>query len=343
MGTHGVSRREALGRFAGAAGVSLLGSLTGGQRPLLAKEDRKDERLIDTHFHLAHPRLPGVPDEFAAPDKKTRLAPFDPAKDPDGAKLLAKLIQAEMKTAGVGRVLCMPRAEVSDKDPLGIKEIVAMQGLVEGVKLCPVGFVHPERFDEDHLKLVEAALEKGQVKALKVYLGYLRYGPDHVGYRPYYKLADKYKLPVVFHTGDTYSTKALLKYAEPKLIDEVAVDHPNADFVLAHFGNPSITDAAQVVYKNKNVYADLSGILVGDADAYKKYAEEGILDRAVSRIKQGIEFTESPHKFMFGSDWPLSPVAVYMGFVEKMFPKKHHPAVFRDTAAKLFFKEEPPK
>src|SRR5205814_835209 len=134
-------------------------------------------------------------------------------------------------------------------------------------------------------------------------------------YRPYYKLAAKFKTPVVFHTGDTYSAQAKLKYTHPRLIDEVAVDFPDTKFVIAHFGNPWITDAAEVVYKNDNVWADLSGILIGDAADFAKMAASGVLERAVKRIKQGIEYTEKPDKkFMFGSDWPLSPLAAYRAF-----------------------------
>src|SRR5206468_12446916 len=125
----------------------------------------------------------------------------------EGAARLAKVIEGEMKAAGVAQALCMPRHEVSDKDPLGIKEIEALAALVRGPQLHPVGLAHPERFDRDHLARVEEVLKQGKVKALKVYLGYLHYGPYHVGYRPYYKLAAKFKTPVVFHTGDTYSAQ----------------------------------------------------------------------------------------------------------------------------------------
>lgn len=338
MPEHPVSRREALRYFGAAAAAPLLGAFAGIRTPVLAANDQASESLIDTHFHLVNPRLPGVPESIPAPDKKTQLAPFDPATNPKGAQQLAKVIEQEMKAAEVGQALCMPRHEVSDKDPLGIKEVEGMVSVVQGVKLHPVGFIHPERFDRDHLALVEGVLKQGKVKALKVYLGYLHYGPYHVGYRPYYKLAAKYNTPVIFHTGDTFSDKAKVKYAHPKLIDEVAVDFPDTKFVLAHFGNPWITDAAEVVYKNKNVWADLSGILIGDGEAFKKMAKDGVVERAVNRIKQGIEYTESPEKFMFGSDWPLSPVAVYREFIEQLFAKKHHQSVFRDNAKFVFFK-----
>ena len=73
----------------------------------------------------------------------------------------------------------------------------------------------------------------------------------------------KYHLPVIFHTGDNWSTTAKVKYAHPLRMDEVAVDHPEVRFVLAHFGNPWLIDAAEVVFKNPNVWADLSGLFVG--------------------------------------------------------------------------------
>ena len=56
-------------------------------------------------------------------------------------------------------------------------------------------------------------------------------------------------------------------------MDEVAVDHPTREFVLAHVGNPWLTDAAEVVYKNLNVWADLSGLVVGDAEVVRRTTE----------------------------------------------------------------------
>ncbi len=337
MPQHTVSRRELLRCLGAAAATPLLGGVASRWAPVLAADGPDVGPFIDTHVHLVNVRLPGVPESLLTPDKKTRLAPFDAVENPRGAQQLASVIQAEMETAKVGQALCMPRHEISDQDPLGIKEIEALSGLVSGVQLHPIGFAHPERFDCDHLALVEAVLKQGRVKGLKVYLGYLHYGPNHVGYHPYYKLAAQYHTPVIFHTGDTYSAKAKVKYAHPRLIDEVAVDFPDTRFVLAHFGNPWITDAAEVVYKNRNVWADLSGILIGDAESFRKSAQDGALERVVNRIKQGIEYTEAPEKFLFGSDWPLAPVAVYREFIEQLFPKNLHPAVFRDTAQHVFF------
>jgi predicted TIM-barrel fold metal-dependent hydrolase len=285
--------------------------------------------IIDTHMHVVNSKIPGVR------AKKVPLAPFGKA-DAAGMKRLVKRIEEEAKKAGVSHALCMPRFEVSDKDPLGIQETLAVAKLVREPTLHPVGLVHPERFDRDHLERVEEVLKQKKVKALKVYLGYLHYEPNCRAYRRYYKLAAKHKIPVIFHCGDTYSDTAKVKYAHPLKIDEVAVDFPETRFVLAHFGNPWIMDAAQVVYKNKNVWADLSAILIGDAEEFATMKKEGVMDRAAKRTKEGIEYTETPEKFLFGSDWPLAPIAVYREFVRSLFPTKYHAAVFGGTAKALF-------
>jgi predicted TIM-barrel fold metal-dependent hydrolase len=64
--------------------------------------------------------------------------------------------------------------------------------------------------------------------------------------------------------------------------------------------------------------------------------KEGALDRAVKRIREPIEYTEAPERFLFGSDWPLTPMAVYRDFVRRLFPDGLHAAVFGGTARALF-------
>ncbi len=320
-----LSRREALLAF----GSTLASSASASLFVTAADDKQVDNSLIDTHVHLVKSRLPG------ALDKTVPLGPFDKG-DADGPRRLAKTLQAEAQAAGVGQALCMPRFQVSDKDPLGIQDTLGLIELVRGPKLHPVGLAHPERFDQDHLDRVAEVLKEGKVKALKAYLGYLKYEPLSPGYRLYFKLAAKYKIPVIFHCGDTYAKSAKVKYSHPLKIDEVAVDYPDTKFVIAHFGNPWLLDAAQVAYKNENVWVDLSAVVIGDADAFAKKEKDGLLDGEVRRLKEAITYTEAPEKFMFGSDWPLSPMVVYRDFVRRLFPEKHHAAVFGGTAKKLF-------
>jgi predicted TIM-barrel fold metal-dependent hydrolase len=183
---------------------------------------------------------------------------------------------------------------------------------------------------------VETVLRSGQVRALKGYLGYLHFAPDHPGYVPYYELAARHDVPFVFHTGDTYSPRAELRFAHPLLVDDVAVDHPNVRFVLAHLGNPWLTEAAEVVYKNINVWADLSGLVVGTAAEFvAEERREMILDTARA-VERAFRYAERPNRFLYGSDWPLAPMLAYRNFIRSAVPEAYHPQVFEDNARILF-------
>lgn len=262
--------------------------------------------------------------------------PYSWVQQPGGLERLGKHIGDEFSAAGVTHALCMPSSEISDADPLGIAATLRHAEHVRGVKLHPIGIAHPERYDLDHLRRVEAVLEQGQVKALKVYLGYLHHEPYSVGYRPYFRLAAKYRVPIIFHTGDTNSRVAKVKYAHPLPLEEIAVDFPHAQFVLAHFGNPWTLDAAQVVYKNPNVWVDLSAFLIGTTADFARMEAVGTIERTVRRVQEAIEFAEADDRFMFGSDWPLAPIGAYRDFVAQLFPPEQRRAVFADNAKRLF-------
>jgi len=128
--------------------------------------------------------------------------------------------------------------------------------------LLPVGGINPYTIEEEALKRIGAGLESGELKGLKIYLGYYPKPPDDDAYKHVYEVAGKHGAPVILHTGDTYSINAKVRFAHPLPVDDVAVDFRQVNFVLAHLGNPWTIDSAELLYKNPNVYADLSGFLV---------------------------------------------------------------------------------
>jgi uncharacterized protein len=193
--------------------------------------------------------------------------------------------------------------------------------------------INPYNLDSYALQELEKTLHNPRVVGIKIYLGYYPfYAYDEV-YQPVYKLASKYELPVVFHTGDTYSERGLLKYSHPLTLDEVAVEHRNINFMMAHFGDPWTLDGAEVVYKNRNMYADLSGLVVGTADDIKRYKDS---PRFFNHLKHALTFTDNYQKFLFGTDWPLVPIKPYIEFIKEIIPVEHHEDVFYKTALKVF-------
>lgn len=180
---------------------------------------------------------------------------------------------------------------------------------------------------------VAERLRAGTHHCVKIYLGYVpRYATDSA-YEPVYALAAEYDVPVVFHTGDTYSSRAKLKYAHPLAIDEVAVDHPAVDFVIAHAGYPWIETAAEIAYKNPNVFIEASAFMVGDASTE---ADRWLKQFVVEPIAWIFGYIEDPTKLMFGSDWPLVDMASYVEVYRRAIPREHWQAVFHDNAVRVF-------
>jgi predicted TIM-barrel fold metal-dependent hydrolase len=275
--------------------------------------------MIDTHIHVVPPNLPGV----GALSPVLRGA----------TEHVVRILREQMDQAGMKIALAMGSLPTPD-DPLGIGRTLEIAEAVPG--LYPIGVIDPERIDSPHLSAVEGLLKTGQVMALKAYLGYVHRFPADPGYRPYYDLAERYKVPVVFHTGDTYSPFAKLKYAHPINIDEVAVDHPKVRFVMAHVGNPWMLDAAEVVYKNVNVWVDLSGLLLGDTVESNDAEQLDERREVVERIQKAFRYAQRPNRFLYGSDWPLAPMAAYRDFIREAIPTEYHDLIFTENAQLVF-------
>jgi uncharacterized protein len=126
-----------------------------------------------------------------------------------------------------------------------------------------------------------------------------------------YDICTELKVPVMIHCGDTFATNAKLKYAHPLNVDEVATDNPDLKIIICHLGNPWILDCQEVLYKNQNVYADISGLFFGPTTEYYE-------KKLIERIKELLSYTSSPHHLLFGTDWPISDVRTSFKLVDKL-------------------------
>jgi uncharacterized protein len=136
---------------------------------------------------------------------------------------------------------------------------------------------------------------------------------------------------VMIHCGDTYSKHAKVRQAHPLLVDDIAVDYPEVRFVICHLGNPWFQDAAEVLYKNDNVYADISGLTLGEFHyEFERYM--------VQRVRDMISYMGDPGKqLMYGTDWPLAGMRTYRRFFDSLeLPGDAKEGMAWRTAAKLF-------
>jgi predicted TIM-barrel fold metal-dependent hydrolase len=236
---------------------------------------------------------------------------------------------AHMERAGIDHAVVLTSYKLANNRP-HVDQVIKLLGddpritIIEGLRWRSDG----ERTD---LYRLEQRIRKGQVKGIKLYPGYDRYAITDPSLESVFRIAAKYQVPVMIHTGDTYSKQAKVRQAHPLLVDDVAVDYPDVKFIMCHLGNPWFQDAAELLYKNDNVYGDISGLTLGDFQSkFERYM--------LQRITDMLSFMGDPaRQLMFGTDWPLVGMKSYVQFFNglELSPAQRECVAWR-TAAKLF-------
>jgi predicted TIM-barrel fold metal-dependent hydrolase len=178
---------------------------------------------------------------------------------------------------------------------------------------------------------LEERIRDGRVRGIKLYPGYDQYPINDPSLESVFRIAAKYAVPVMIHAGDTYSKQAKVRQAHPLLIDDIAVDYPDVSFVMCHLGNPWFQDAAEVLYKNDNVCADISGLTLGDfTHEFERFV--------VRRLQEMITYMGDPgRQLLFGSDWPLVRMGPYVKFLDGLkISADQKENIAWKTAARLF-------
>lgn len=234
----------------------------------------------------------------------------------------------QMDAAGVDHAVVISSYKVDHDRPSAeeLMEVLAMDSrttLVEGLRWR--GDVRTDLFG------LEERIRDGLVKGIKLYPGYDLYPINDPSLETVFRVAAKHDVPVMIHTGDTYSKTAKVRMAHPLLVDDIAVDYPDVKFVMCHLGNPWFMDAAEVLYKNDNVYADISGLTLGEFTYdFERYV--------AMRLKEMISYMGDPEKqLMYGSDWPLVEMKPYVKLLGELeFTDEQLEHVSWRTAAELF-------
>lgn len=173
---------------------------------------------------------------------------------------------------------------------------------------------------------------------IKLYPGYNAVYPNDKRHWPLFELAKAYKVPVVIHSGDTSWSKSHLKYSHPLHIDDCAADFPETRFVIAHCGCPWFRDACEVGGKNPNVAIDLSGMVAGNPPEAVLYHDCG---GVWQDLRTWLNYMGDFSRLMYGSDWPLPNIPMYIKLMSSIIPEKHHEAFFYKNALRIFKRIKP--
>ncbi|MCC5831007.1 MAG: amidohydrolase family protein [Phycisphaeraceae bacterium] len=232
-----------------------------------------------------------------------------------------------MDRHGVDMALVLTSYKVNEYRP-STRQVVEV--LREHDNLHCVAGISYLSYREKDLREIADFLSDGLVKGLKLYPGYEPFYPYDKRCQVLYDLALEFDVPVMIHTGDTYSPQAKVRYAHPLAIDDVAVDNPGLKLVLCHLGNPWIRDCMEVIYKNAHAYADVSGLALGHfQERFERYM--------VQQVHDMILYAGEPKYLLYGTDWPLCDMGSYLKFVRSFeFSAEHFERVLWRNAAELF-------
>lgn len=233
-------------------------------------------------------------------------------------------LKAEMSRHGVDYALVLSSYKVNEERPsvhqiLEVVEDDPRIGVVAGVS-----YYHYTARDLADLRVL---LRAGHIKGLKLYPGYEAFYVHDPRMRVIYELAADFQVPVMIHTGDTYAPEGKVKYAMPLEVDEVAVDFRDVTFVICHLGNPWVTDAMEVIYKNENVVGDISGLTLG---AFEERFEKFMRDQ----VNEVLTFAGNPSYILYGTDWPICDMGSYIRFVRNfdLTPEEMEMILWRNAA-----------
>lgn len=214
--------------------------------------------------------------------------------------------------------------KINDIDNEFLYKQISGKDRLHGVLAC---HINDAKYDRD---LLRDLLNDPKIVGVKFYLGYEHWYPDN---SKIYEVLDyiQYKKKVaIFHCGDCLSSigNAKLKYAHPLGIDDPAVDFPELKIVIAHIGFPWQQETAEVCYKNKNVYSDISGFVYGDFSFSDKIKFKKVISEFLAICPS--------NKLLFGTDYPISNQKSYLTALDDSFGELLTPRALSHNTEKVF-------
>jgi predicted TIM-barrel fold metal-dependent hydrolase len=170
-------------------------------------------------------------------------------------------------------------------------------------------------------------IEEFGVKGFKFHPPLQNFNPsDRMAY-PLYEVINHYKLPAIFHTGHSGLGTGMrggggvrLKFGQPIMVDDVAVDFPDIKIILAHPSWPWTDESLSMALHKENVFIDLSGWS-------PKYFPKQIITYGNTQLR---------HKMLFGSDFPLITPDQWIGAAKEAgFRDDVMPKILKSNAASL--------
>jgi hypothetical protein len=155
-----------------------------------------------------------------------------------------------------------------------------------------IGFASVDPNDPDAPAELRSAVNDLGLRGLKLGPIYQQFEPLSERAFAVYDVAQRLRLPVIWHQGTTFVRDAPLALSRPMVLDDVARNFRELKIVIAHLGHPWIEEAMATIRKHPTLFADISAL---ETRPWQYY------NGLISALEYGVA-----DKLLFGSDYPFS-------------------------------------
>ena len=159
-------------------------------------------------------------------------------------------------------------------------------------KMVGFGVVEASK-DNVGVKHLTSMRDKLGLKGMVLYCSRCGFHPTHSRAMKFYESAEELGLPVFFHNGGaSIEADAVLDYAQPYLLDEIARSFAGLKIIIGTMGVPFVEQTLSMAAKHENVFADLT---IRPSNVWQVY------NMVVAAYERGVM-----DKLLFGSGFPMS-------------------------------------
>lgn len=179
-------------------------------------------------------------------DAHTHLGPSGPWQPYSDPSITAEQLIKLLNQNNVERAIVFPNPNVGDEYPK-MNDYIAQSVARYPDRLVGFGRVDPRR--DDATEELDRIRSKLRLTGLKLHPFVECFRPDHPSFDRFFKKADELSLPILFHTGDGFSS--------PGLIARIASKYPRQTIILGHLREGCLG----VMKECQNAYVETSGTL----------------------------------------------------------------------------------
>ncbi len=167
-----------------------------------------------------------------------------------------------------------------------------------------IAFACVDPHDHDALVELKECVGNLGMRGLKTSPIYQGYAPMDERMLPIYRFCEDNGVPILTHHGTTFPRRALVKWAHPQQLEQVALAFPELRIIIAHLGHPWEVETISMMRKHPHIYSDVSGLFYRPWQLYNSLMlckEYGVWN-----------------KLIFGTDYPVTTFGEAVTGLRKM-------------------------